>query len=88
MSPQSLTPQEEEKFRRQHAISLGWSLPVIVMMCVGGGYYVGRRTGHLKAGIFIGLFFGLVCAAYETWKVVREIQDQDPARPKKLSPDA
>jgi hypothetical protein len=45
--------------------------PTTILLCTMGGWYLGGRWGRQKAGVVVGLLFGMSCVAYEIWKTAR-----------------
>lgn len=41
----------------------------MILLCMGAGYYLGKKLGHLKPGLFVGWIIGMCCVAYEIWKI-------------------
>ena len=42
-----------------------------------GGYYLDRKRGGGYALTLAGMFLGLVYVGYETWKTVRQMQQEE-----------
>lgn len=65
-------PTAKRAFFRD-AVNLGFTMAggMVLFVCLGG--WVGRKTGHPKAGLLAGIFLGLIYGGYETFKAVRLI---------------
>jgi hypothetical protein len=59
------------------ALSLGFDLAVGVGLFTFGGYWLDQRRGGGQRWTLIGLGAGVLYAAYEFWKALRDLQDQD-----------
>jgi len=56
------------------ALTLGWILPTAILLYTGIGYYIGRKTGHIRGWTLAGFLVGLLAAGYELWKAIRKLQ--------------
>lgn len=65
------------KILANRALTLGFSLVVIMLGCAYLGRYLGGKLGHSDAGIIVGMFAGFFFSGYEVWRTVREIQKAD-----------
>ncbi len=59
------------------ALSLGFSMAVGMGMFAGLGWWLDHRRGGGVMWTAIGAGLGLLYIAYETWKVVRELNAED-----------
>lgn len=59
------------------ALALGFDLAVGVGLFTFGGYWLDRRHGGGQRWTLIGLGAGVLYAAYEFWKVLRDLQERD-----------
>jgi len=62
------------------ALSLGYNLAAGVAIFTLFGYFIDRRRGGGQFWTLVGIFMGLLYGAYEVWKVVREIEQNEPER--------
>lgn len=59
------------------ALGLGTQLAVGMAVFAGAGVYLDRRRGGGVACTLGGISLGLLYGAYEVWKVVRLLNDED-----------
>lgn len=71
----------------QDALSLGYNLVAGMAICAGLGYWVGRKTGHLRLGVLLGSLAGLACMIHEIRRVIRRLQGADPPGKPVAPPD-
>jgi 4-hydroxybenzoate polyprenyltransferase len=80
-----MTPDTSKKktsdFTRQTVLSIAWNIPVTIALCTLLGYYIGNKAGHKKAGILLGWILGMICVAYEIWKLSRAHSSPPPQNP-------
>jgi F0F1-type ATP synthase assembly protein I len=62
------------------AISLGLNMAVGVAVFTFIGHLLDRWRGGGKAWTLCGIFVGLLYGAYEVWKMVRQIEQEDAER--------
>ncbi|MEI7435246.1 MAG: AtpZ/AtpI family protein [bacterium] len=59
------------------ALTLGFSMAVGMGIFAGLGWWLDRRRGGGVVWTLIGVGVGLLYIAYETWKVVREVNNEE-----------
>jgi len=63
----------------QQAIGLAWTIPVLLAVYLGLGYWIGGLLGARLAGVVVGWLAGMGAVAYEIRKVLcRDAGNQDP----------
>jgi len=62
------------------ALTLGFSMSVGMGLFAGLGWWLDRRRGGGVLWTMVGAGVGLLYIAYETWKVVREVNAEDARR--------
>jgi hypothetical protein len=55
----------------QQTIGLAWSIPVLFVVYIGLGYWLGGLAGQRLAGVLIGWLAGMAAVFYEIRKVLR-----------------
>ena len=53
------------------ALGLAWSIPVLLAVYVGLGFWLGRLCGSPLAGVLVGWLAGMAAVFYEIRKVLR-----------------
>lgn len=66
--------------QRTTDVSLAWSIPVMILLCMGLGYAAGRHWGRPLAGLLAGWVLGMICTVYELWKLSRAAGESGPPR--------
>ena len=59
------------------AISLGTNMAAGMALLGGGGFYIDHRRGGGFAFTLGGIVLGLVYCAYEAWKIIKQLHEQD-----------
>lgn len=67
------------------ALTLGFSMAVGMGMFAGLGWWLDHRRGGGVLWTTVGAGLGLLYIAYETWKVVREVNAEDARKPPRVS---
>ena len=73
---------------RQMVVAMAWNIPVMILLCTLLGLFIGRKLGHPKAGVVCGWIFGMICVAYEIWKLSRSHALQEARRKKDSAPNS
>jgi len=71
---------DKETLFKKHApaLALGMNLSAGMALFSLGGYYLDVQSDDGQyPWTLIGMFFGLIYAAYEVWKVVRRLNERD-----------
>lgn len=53
------------------ALGLAWSIPVLLAVYIGLGFWLGRWCGSPLAGVLVGWLAGMAAVFYEIWKVLK-----------------
>ena len=79
--PRVSTPSSSDQQRGPSslgaAISLGTQMTAGVAVFAGLGYWLDQRRGGGSAFTLAGIFAGLAYGAYEVWKLVRRLNEED-----------
>ena len=60
----------------QRGIGLAWSIPVLLAVYIGLGYWLGGLLGSKLGGVLVGWLAGMGAVFYEIWKVLRGNRSQ------------
>ncbi|MCA1669706.1 MAG: AtpZ/AtpI family protein [Thermomicrobia bacterium] len=66
------------------ATQIGFGVAVPLLIFVGGGAFLDKKTGHSPLFLLIGLVIGLIGAGYELFDLVRKLpagRQPPPKRP-------
>ena len=55
-------------FGGSQALGLAWSIPVLLAVYIGLGFWLGRWFGSPIAGVLVGWVAGMAAVFYEIWK--------------------
>jgi hypothetical protein len=66
----------------QRALGLAWSIPVLLAVYIGIGFWLGRWLGSPIAGVLVGWLAGMAAVFYEIRKVLNSGEGTAPAPPK------
>lgn len=55
----------------QRALGLAWTIPILLAVYLGLGYWLGGRFGFRLAGALVGWLLGMGAVFYEIRKVLR-----------------
>jgi len=69
--------QPPSSFRGGQALGLAWTLPVLLLVYIGLGYWLGGLLGSKVAGVLVGWAGGMFGMFYEIRRVLKS------ARPSK-----
>ena len=53
------------------ALGLAWSIPVLLAVYIGLGYWLGKLGGAPVVGVLAGWLAGMAAIFYEIWKVLK-----------------
>lgn len=53
------------------ALGLAWSIPVLLAVYIGLGFWLGQLLGSPLAGVLVGWLAGMAAVFYEIWKVLK-----------------
>lgn len=53
------------------ALGLAWSIPVLLAVYIGLGFWLGQLLGAPLAGVLVGWLAGMAAVFYEIWKVLK-----------------
>ena len=71
--------QPPSSFRDSQALGLAWTLPVLLLVYIGLGYWLGGLLGSRVAGLILGWAGGMLGLFYEIRRVLK------PTRPANAS---
>ena len=71
--------QPPSSFRDSQALGLAWTLPVLLLVYMGLGYWLGGLLGSRVAGLILGWAGGMLGLFYEIRRVLK------PTRPANAS---
>ncbi|GEM_PF-855650 len=63
------------------ALGLAWTIPVLMFVYIGLGFWLGRLAGYALVGTLIGWGVGMWAVFYEIRKVLRKESDSPPSPP-------
>ncbi len=66
------------------ATQIGFGVAVPLLIFIGGGAFLDKKTGHSPLFLLIGLVIGLIGAGYELYDLVRKLpagRQPPPKRP-------
>ena len=63
--------QPPSSFRDSQALGLAWTLPVLLLVYIGLGYWLGGLLGSRVAGLILGWAGGMFGVFYEIRRVLR-----------------
>ena len=53
------------------ALGLAWSIPVLLAVYIGLGFWLGQLLGSSLVGVLVGWVAGMAAIFYEIWKVLK-----------------
>ena len=71
-----MTAQPPSRSGENQALGLAWSIPVLLAVYIGLGYWLGGLLGSKLGGVLVGWLAGMGAVFYEIWKVLRGNRSQ------------
>ncbi len=66
-----MTNSSSSSSNERQTLGLAWSIPVLLAVYIGLGFWLGRWFGSPIAGVLVGWVAGMAAVFYEIWKVLR-----------------
>ena len=66
-----MTVQPSSRPGGNQALGLAWTIPVLLLVYIGIGFWLGRLMGSRMAGTLVGWFAGMGGVFYEIRRVVK-----------------
>jgi hypothetical protein len=80
-----MTVQPPSRPSGNQALGLAWTIPVLLLVYIGIGFWLGGLMGSQLAGVLLGWLAGMAAVVYEIRKVLRSGEDairKSPSTPK------
>lgn len=76
-----MTVQPPSQPGGNQALGLAWTIPVLLLVYIGIGFWLGGLMGFRLAGVLLGWLAGMAAVVYEIRKVLRSGEDANRKTP-------